>query len=138
MRSQTSDLWILHSDTPSLSHSDSMVGKALSCILLGSAVSIASYFLNRIRKKLSCKLGIEIEKDVFFVKASFSISFLSLKLTISLVLFKKKNLFLFLILLQYQQQPITGMATFVCLVMMKYATMIHSDDLPNFYGLRHQ
>lgn len=71
MRSQISDLWILHSDTLSLSHSDSMVSKALSCILLGSAVSIASYFLNRIRRKLSCKLGIEIEKDVFFVKKNF-------------------------------------------------------------------
>ena len=91
MRSQTSDLWILHSDTLSLSHRDPMVSKALSCILLGSAVSIASYFCNRIRKKLSCKLGIEIEKDVFFVKASFSISFPSLKLTISLVLFTKKT-----------------------------------------------
>ena len=138
MRSQTSNLWILHSDTLSLSHRDPMVSNALSCILLGSAVSIASYFLSRIRNKLSCKLGIEIEKDVFFVKASFSISFPSLKLTISLVLFTKKNLSLFLILLQYQQQPITGMATFVCLFMMKYATMIHSDDRPNFYGLGHQ
>ena len=56
----------------------------------------------------------------------------------SLVLFTKKKLSLFLILLQYQQQPITGMATFVCLFMMKYATMIHSDDRPNFYGLEHQ
>lgn len=71
MRSQISDLWILHSDTLSLSHRDPVVSKALSCILLGSAVSIASYFLNRIRRKLSCKLGIEIEKDVFFVKKNF-------------------------------------------------------------------
>ena len=30
------------------------------------------------------------------------------------------------------------MATFVCLFMMKYATMIHSDDRPNFYELGHQ
>ena len=133
MRNQTSGLWILHSETLLLSHRDSMVSKAhfkvhiwqASCILFGSAVSIASYFLSSIRKKVSCKLGIELEKDVFFVKASFSISFPSLKLTISLVLFTKKNLSLFLILLQYQQQPITGMATFVCLFMMKYATMIH-------------
>ena len=97
MRSQTSDLWILHSDTLSLSHRDSTVSKALSCILLGSAVSIASYFLNtcRIRKKLSRKLGIEIEKDVFFVKASFSMSFPSLKLTNSLVLFTKKTFLCF-------------------------------------------
>ena len=95
MRSQTSNLWILHSDTLSLSLRDPMVSNALSCILLGSAVSIASYFCNRIRKKLSRKLGIEIEKDVFFVKASFSISFPSLKLTISLVLFTKKPFFVF-------------------------------------------
>ena len=95
MRSQTSDLWILHSDTLSLSHRDPMVSKALPCILLGSAVSIASYFLNRIRRKLSCKLGIEIEKDVFFVKASFSISFPSLNLPSLLFYLQKKPFFVF-------------------------------------------
>ena len=125
MRSQTSDLWILHSDTLSLSHRDSTVSKALSCILLGSAVSIASYFLNRIRRKLSCKLGIEIEKDFFFCKSIFFYFFSKLKTYHLSCSIYKKNLSLFLILLQYQQQPITGMATFVCLFMMKYATLIH-------------
>ena len=72
MRNRTSDLRIPCSDALPLSHRDSTMGKAhyevhirhASCILLGSAMSIASYFVYRLGKIVSFKLGKEIEKDV--------------------------------------------------------------------------
>ena len=73
MRNWTSDLRIPRSDAQPLSHKDSMVRKThykvhiwhTSCILLRSARSILSCFVNRIRKMASFELGKEIEKDVF-------------------------------------------------------------------------
>ena len=61
IRNRTSDLRIPRSDALPLSHRDSMVSKAYykvhiwhaSCILLGSAMSIASCFVNWIRKMVT-------------------------------------------------------------------------------------
>ena len=56
-----------------LSHRDSMVSKAhykvhvwhVLCILLGSAMSLVSCFVNRIRKMVSFELDKDIEKSVY-------------------------------------------------------------------------
>ena len=68
-----SDSALRRSDAPPLSRRDSVVSRArygvyiwhASCILLGSATSFASCFVNRIRKMVSFELGKEIEKGVF-------------------------------------------------------------------------
>ena len=57
-----------------LSHRDSMMSKAhykvhvwhVLCILLGSAMSLLSCFVNRIRKMVSFELDKDIEKGCFF------------------------------------------------------------------------
>ena len=57
-----------------LSHRDSMLSKAhykvhvwhVLCILLGSAMSLLSCFVNRIRKMVSFELDKDIEKGCFF------------------------------------------------------------------------
>ena len=57
-----------------LSHRDSMASKAhykvhvwnVFCILLGSAMSLLSCFVNRIRKMVSFELDKDIEKGCFF------------------------------------------------------------------------
>ena len=78
MWNQTSHLWNPCSDTLPLSPRDSVGSKAhykvhiqhTSCILLGSAISIVSYFVKKIRKMVSFKLGKEIEKGVFHLVTS--------------------------------------------------------------------
>ena len=83
MRNRTSDPRIPSSDALPLSHRDS--GEQVS-LLLGSAMSIASCFVQRTRKMVSFKLGKEIEKDAFRLvtsveqrKISSSIIFAELK-----------------------------------------------------------
>ena len=70
MTNQTSHLRIPHSYALPLRHGDSILSKAHyevyichgSCILLGSAMSLASYFIYRIRKLFRFELVKEIER----------------------------------------------------------------------------
>ena len=74
MRNRTSDLQIPRSGAVPLSHRDPTVSEVYhevyiwhaSYILLGSAMSIASCFVNKGRKILSFELGEEMEKDGLF------------------------------------------------------------------------
>ena len=100
-QSESLRLVSLHEES-NLRHSDSALRYSTiepqnfiydTCILLGSAMSIASCFVDRIKKMLSFKLGKEIEKDLWglsnFSSRRKNVFFLpSLKLTIFLILFK--------------------------------------------------
>ena len=100
-QSESLRLVSLHEES-NLRHSDSALRYSIiepqnfiydTCILLGSAMSIASCFVDRIKKMLSFKLGKEIEKDLWglsnFSSRRKNVFFLpSLKLTIFLILFK--------------------------------------------------